>query len=296
MDNVQWIKLKVGMFDGESFKKIKKAKIGGESFRDKLTAVWFELLDFAGKCNHSGFLINSREIPFQSISDIAVMIDRTPEELDICMKFFINEGMVEIIDDIYLLSNWMMYQNEAGLEKIREQTRLRVARHREKKALVEGKKNKEECNVTCNATQPLQNRYPLILNSNSSSNSCNKKKEEKGGTGEKGGKAQPLSDEISAAMSKFPSMVQAQIQNWLEYKTERKEFYTTRGLQSFMTVVKKRVDEYGAQAVNDVIERTMASNYRGVVWEWLERKPQPTKQSLRDNAPADYGSPEDFYK
>ena len=46
MDNVQWIKLKVGMFDGESFKKIKKAKIGGESFRDKLTAVWFELMDF----------------------------------------------------------------------------------------------------------------------------------------------------------------------------------------------------------------------------------------------------------
>jgi predicted phage replisome organizer len=295
MDNVQWIKLKVGMFDGESFKKIKKAKIGGESFRDKLTAVWFELMDFAGKCNHSGFLINSREIPFQSISDIAVMIDRTPEELELCMNFFINEGMVEIIDDMYLLSNWMVYQNEAGLEKIREQTRLRVEKHRKKKALTEGKGEKE-CNATGNVTTALQNRYPLILNSNSSSNSSNKKKEEKGGTGEKGGKAQPVSDEISAAMSKLPSMVQDQMQDWLEYKTERKEFYTPRGLQSLMTVVKKRVDQYGAQAVNDVIERTMASNYRGVVWEWLERKPQPTKQSLRDNAPLDYGSPEDFYK
>ena len=135
MDNVQWIKLKVGMFDGESFKKIKKAKIGGESFRDKLTAVWFELLDFAGKCNHSGFLINSREIPFQSISDIAVMIDRTTEELDLCMKFFINEGMVEIIDDIYLLSNWMMYQNEDKLAKIREQKRISQAKWRMSKKL-----------------------------------------------------------------------------------------------------------------------------------------------------------------
>ena len=36
MSDVQWIKIKVGMFDGESFKKIKTAKIGGESFRDKL--------------------------------------------------------------------------------------------------------------------------------------------------------------------------------------------------------------------------------------------------------------------
>lgn len=294
MDNVQWIKLKVGMFDGESFKKIKKAKIGGESFRDKLTAVWFELLDFAGKCNHSGFLVNSREIPFQSISDIAVMIDRTPEELDLCMKFFINEGMVEIIDDIYLLSNWMMYQNEAGLEKIREQTRLRVEKHRRKKALAEGK-GEGECNVTRNATDPLQNRYPLILNSSSNSESS-KKKEGKGGAGEKGGKEQPVSDEISAAMSNLPSLVQVQMQNWLEYKTERKEFYAPRGLQSLMTVVKKKVDQYGAQAVNDVIERTMASNYQGIVWEWLDRKTQPTRQSLRDNAPADYGSPEDFYK
>lgn len=297
MDNVQWIKLKVGMFDGESFKKIKKAKIGGESFRDKLTAVWFELLDFAGKCNHSGFLINSREIPFQQISDIAVMIDRTPEELDLCMKFFVNEGMVEIIDDMYLLSNWMMYQNEAGLEKIREQTRLRVARYREKKALDAGKKKQEECNATSNATEPLQNRYPLILNSNSSSDSkSSKKKEEKGGTGEKGGRAQPTSDEISEAMSKLTDTIQARMQDWLEYKTERKEFYTPIGLKSLITVVKKKVDKYGDRSVEDVIERTMASNYQGIVWDWLDRKAQPTKQSLRDNAPTDYGSPEDFYK
>lgn len=62
MADVKWIKLKVGMFDGESFKKIKRAKIGGESFRDKLTAVWFELMDLAGKCNHAGAFINSKGI------------------------------------------------------------------------------------------------------------------------------------------------------------------------------------------------------------------------------------------
>ena len=260
MDNVQWIKLKVGMFDGESFKKIKKAKIGGESFRDKLTAVWFELMDFAGKCNHSGYLINSREIPFQSISDIAVMIDRTPEELELCMNFFINEGMVEIIDDMYLLSNWMVYQNEAGLEKIREQTRLRVEKHRKKKALIEGKDEKE-CNVTGNVTTALQNRYPLILNSNSSSNSSNKKKEEKRGVGGKGEKKQPVSDETLLEIGKLPT-----------------------------------VDVYGAQAVVDVIENSMGSNYVGIVWDRLKKDPAHNKQSLRSAAPIDYGSPEDFYK
>lgn len=296
MDNVQWIKLKVGMFDGESFKKIKKAKIGGESFRDKLTAVWFELLDFAGKCNHSGFLINSREIPFQSISDIAVMIDRTPEELELCMQFFINEGMVEIIDDIYLLSNWMMYQNEAGLEKIREQTRRRVAKHRAQKALNDVVMDDDSCNVTCNVTNALQNRYPLILTSKSSIPS--NKKDRKGGVGEKEEKKQPVSDEINSAIAELPSNVQEQMEGWLDYKTERKEIYAQRGLKSLLSVVKKNVDRYGEQTVCDVIERSMASNYQGIVWSWCEEKKtnQQTMRPIKNQVQTDYGSPEDFYK
>ena len=128
----------VGMFDGMSFKKIKRAKIGGESFRDKLTAVWFELMDFAGKCNHNGAFVSPSEIPFTDLSDIAIMIDRDEEELKLCMAFFIKEGMVTITDNIYSLSNWAEYQNIEGMEKIRESKRLAQARWRAKqKALPE---------------------------------------------------------------------------------------------------------------------------------------------------------------
>lgn len=134
-DNVQWIRLKVGMFDGNSFKKIKRAKIGGVSYRDKLTAVWFELLDLAGKSNANGYLIDNNEIPYHSFEDIAVMLDREEKEIELCMGFFITEKMVEIVDDMYCLTNFMQYQNQEGLEKIREQKRLRQARWRERKAL-----------------------------------------------------------------------------------------------------------------------------------------------------------------
>jgi predicted phage replisome organizer len=143
--DVKWIKLNVGMFDGNSFKKIRNAKIGGESFRDKLTAIWFELLDLAGKSNAGGMLIESQEIPFASIEDIATFINRTPEELELCMQFYLKNRMITVIDDVYMLSNWTKYQNEEGLEKIREQTRVRVAKHREKQKLL-------ECNVTSNVT------------------------------------------------------------------------------------------------------------------------------------------------
>lgn len=132
MADVKWIKLIVGMFDGNSFKRIKKAKIGGESYRDKLTAVWFELMDFAGKCNSGGQLIENPEIPFSSIEDIAIMIDREPDELNLCMQFYISNHMVTVIDDVYLLANWSKYQNEDGLERIREQNRLRQQKWYEK--------------------------------------------------------------------------------------------------------------------------------------------------------------------
>ena len=135
-NDVKWIKLIVGMFDGESFKKIKKAEIGGVKFRDKLTAVWFELMEFAGRCNHNGAFINSREIPYVDLSDIATQIDREEEELKLCMQFYINEGMVTIIDDVFMLSNWSEYQNTDGMDKIREQTRKRVAKHRENQKLL----------------------------------------------------------------------------------------------------------------------------------------------------------------
>ena len=140
----------VGMFDGNSFKKIKRARIGGVPFRDKLTAVWFELLDLAGKSNANGYLIDNNEIPYRTFEDIATMLDREEKEIELCMQFFINERMVEIIDDVYCLSNFTKFQNQEGLEKIREQNRKRVAKHREKKLLAQG-------NVTSNVTVTLRN-------------------------------------------------------------------------------------------------------------------------------------------
>ena len=150
MAEVQWIRLMVGMFDGNSFKRIKRAKIGGVSYRDKLTAVWFELLDLAGKSNANGYLMDNNEIPYRTFEDIATMLDREDKEIELCMQFFINERMVEIIDDVYCLSNFTRYQNQEGLEKIREQTRKRVAKHRERKLLAQS-------NADCNVTVTLRN-------------------------------------------------------------------------------------------------------------------------------------------
>lgn len=160
MAEVQWIRLVVGMFDGNSFKKIKRAKIGGVSYRDKLTAVWFELLDLAGKSNANGYLIDNNEIPYRSFEDIATMLDREENEIELCMQFFVKERMVEIVDDVYCLTNFLKYQNQDGLEKIREQNRLRQAKYKQRKGLLKGNVTG---NVADNVTITLGNATELDI-------------------------------------------------------------------------------------------------------------------------------------
>ncbi len=149
-DTVKWIKIKVGMFDGHSFKRIKKARIDGVvDFRDKLTAVWFELLDLGGKINNSGFLIND-EIAFKNYEDIAIALDRTEKEVIMCIEWFLKNNMMEIVDDIFLISNWSKYQNEDGLEKLRMQNaeRQRKFRETQKKKLLDIKEENSNVTVT----------------------------------------------------------------------------------------------------------------------------------------------------
>ena len=167
-ENVQWIKLKVGMFDGNSFKKIKRAKIGGVSYRDKLTSIWFELMDLAGKGNSNGCLVDNNEIPYRSFEDIAIMLDREEKEIELCMNFYLSEKMIEIIDDVYCLTNFVRYQNQEGLNKIREQKRVAQAKWRERKklGLVEKEKNVDKKISTQVSTNNLLSNSYSISNNN----------------------------------------------------------------------------------------------------------------------------------
>lgn len=144
-DGVKWIKFMIGCTDGSSFKRMRNAKIGGVDYRDKLEAIWFELLDFAGMCNHGGAFIDDREIPYSNIADIATQISRTEEELELCMQFYINTGMVEIIDNIYMLSNWSKYQNNDYLTNKREYDRIKQQEYRARqKAIIENQKQVQQ--------------------------------------------------------------------------------------------------------------------------------------------------------
>ena len=64
------------------------------------------------------------------------------------------------------------------------------------------------------------------------------------------------------------------IEEWLNYKQERKEIYKQTGLQSLLTQIENQIDIYGEEQVIDLITECMASNYKGIIFDKLKNKPQ----------------------
>lgn len=69
----------------------------------------------------------------------------------------------------------------------------------------------------------------------------------------------------------FSPELAAKVQDWLRYKGERRENYKPMGLKSLLTTVRKQARQYGDEAVISLIDQCMAANYRGIIWDKLER-------------------------
>lgn len=78
-------------------------------------------------------------------------------------------------------------------------------------------------------------------------------------------------------LSPLPPTLRESVEKWVAYKGERREEYKPVGLQSLVTQITKAAEEYGEEAMIDVITRSMAANYKGIVFDWLkEASTRPT--------------------
>lgn len=139
MAEIKWIKIATEVFDN---RKIRQIEIMPEG--DSILVIWFKLLCLAGNVNDKGMIYFTNEIPYTD-QMLAAQFNRSLTTVQMALNLFQRFGMIDIIDDIIHVSSWEKYQNVEGMEKIREQTRKRVAAHREKQKLL-------GCNVTSNAT------------------------------------------------------------------------------------------------------------------------------------------------
>ena len=140
MADVKWIKLSTDIFDNRKIRQIECLPDG-----DSIIVIWVKLMCLAGEINDCGRVYFTREIPYTD-QMLAQQFNRPLTTVQMALNTFQHFGMIELIDNILHISNWEKYQNIEGLEKIREQTRKRVAKCRENKRLL------LESNVTCNVT------------------------------------------------------------------------------------------------------------------------------------------------
>lgn len=128
MADVQWIKIYVNMFDvSRKIKRIEQMKNG-----DAIIVIWFKLLCLAGTINDGGAIYVTRDIPF-TLDELADELRKKADIVKSALDTFEKYGMTYKDDAGFIfIKNWEKYQNLDGLEKIREQNRLRKQKQRDK--------------------------------------------------------------------------------------------------------------------------------------------------------------------
>jgi len=127
MPDVKWIKITTDMFQDEKIRIIRSMPDA-----DALIVIWVQLICQAGITNDNGHIYLNENIPYTD-ETLATIFDRPVNTIRLALKTFESLGMVHRNgNNTIYLNNFEKYQNLAGLDHIREQTRLRVARYREK--------------------------------------------------------------------------------------------------------------------------------------------------------------------
>ena len=139
MAEIKWVKLTTDMFDNRKIKHLRRLPEG-----NNIVLLWVMLLTMAGRCNSGGMIFLTENIPYTS----KMLADELGfEENTVKLALTTLEQLNMIVTDhgFFAIAGWEEYQNIEGMDKIREQNRLRQAKFKEKKRALPG-------NVTDNVT------------------------------------------------------------------------------------------------------------------------------------------------
>lgn len=264
MAAVKWIKIVTDLFDDEKMLLIESLPSA-----DSIIVVWFKLLCLAGKTNNSGVFIFNDRIPYTE-EMLASIFRRDINTVRLALQTFTNFGMVEIIDNVITIPNWGKHQTLDAYERQKEKDRLKKKQARaDKKALILSKSG--------DASGDAYGDSPRDVPTTEKEEDIERELDDipKGISNKKGAadKPQPptLSDSSDVFGSLSPRMVVA-IEKWLQYKNERREGYKPTGLRALISQIENNVNRYGEDAVISLISESMASNWKGIIFEKLKNQ------------------------
>lgn len=144
MAEIKWIKLTTDMFDNRKIKHLRRLPEG-----NNIVLIWVMLLTMAGRCNSGGMIFLTENIPYTP-KMLADELDFEENTVQLAMTALEQLGMIVANNGFFAIAGWEEHQNVEGMDKIREQNRIRQANFKAKQKILQG-------NVSGNVTLTLGN-------------------------------------------------------------------------------------------------------------------------------------------
>lgn len=124
MAEVKWVKIMTDMFDNRKIKHLRHLPEG-----NNIVLIWVMLLTMAGRCNAGGMIFLTENIPYtpKMLADELGFEENT---VRMALKALEEFNMITTDHAHFAIAGWNEYQNIEGMDKIREQNRLRKAAQR----------------------------------------------------------------------------------------------------------------------------------------------------------------------
>ena len=252
MAEVKWIKLTTDMFDNRKIKHLRRLPEG-----NNIVLIWVMLLTMAGRCNASGMIFLTENIPY-SAKMLADELDFEENTVVLALKALEELNMIVTNNGYFTIAGWEEYQNIEGMDKIRESKRLAQARWRAKQRA-----------STVDSTRYLVDDAEEDKDIDIDKDLEGEKKRENTHTLFK-----RLAPDYIFDMDEHSDLT-AKVEEWVKYKMERKESYKEQGMKSLLRQVENNALTYGDCAVCDLIDDSMANGWKGIIWDRLKK---PTAQ------------------
>ena len=260
MADIKWIKITTDIFNDE-----KMLMIESMPDADSVIVIWFKLLCLAGRDNNNGILVMNNRLPYTE-EMLASIFRRPINTVRLALSEFSKYGMIEIVEDVITIPNWEKHQNIDGMDKIREQNRVRKQKQRERQRL----EVLEDCHVTVTQSHAID------------------KEEDKEKEGRKKNKDNKNIFDTLRSDYILHTAVEEKVIEWLNYKNERKEFYVEQGMKSLLRQIENNSLTYGDEALCQVIDDSMSNGYKGIIFDKLKKlstqgqQAQPRQQGRLD--------------
>lgn len=266
MSDVKWIKISVDIFNDEKLQAIGTLPDG-----NMIQLVWIKLLCLAGKCNEGGLLMVTRELPYTD-EMLAKRFDMEIGQVQRALDIFQRAGMIEVIENIYMVSNWSKYQSTQSLEEMKAKHRQRQREYveRKKQKLLEEKE--KENDVTNDVTND-------VIMTDSCSISISNNKHNFNTNNNLDNYKYLISNDIYKDSSYIKSRpeLDAIISDWMTYKDgvtpkNKGKYVSQMSMSKVLTMVINHDKEYGTDAVREAVDMSIANQWVGIYWDKIERR------------------------